>query len=334
MIPDDVREFHRRAIVVDAHCDVVLSLDATGRSLGRRSEQGQVDLCRLAEGGVDVQFMAICVRHEVSGDATLRRAMRLLDRLLGELEASAAEVGVVHTAADLQQLVGQGRLAAVLALEGGEPLQGELGVLRLFHRLGVRVLAPTWNLRNDLADGIMEPAGSGLTAFGREVVAEMQRLGMLLDVSHLSERAFWDVVELGVPFLASHSCARALCPHPRNLSDEQLRAVAGAGGVVGVSFVPAFVDPDPTRADVERVADHVLHVAAVAGWEHVGLGSDFDGMGPGKPGGLEDVSRLPALTAVLLARGASTAQVAAALGGNLMRLLGRTLPGAREGPQR
>lgn len=318
---------HRRAVVVDAHCDTVLSLEDTGRTLGRRSDQGQVDLDRLAEGGVDVQFFAVFPRPELGPESNLRRALRFLERLLAEIDAHAGRVGVVRTADDLDDLLARKRLAAVLSLEGGECLQGEPAALGIFYRLGVRAVTLTWNLRNELADGVMERSGSGLTRFGADVITAMKRLGMLVDVSHLCERAFWDVLELGPPVIASHSCAAALCPHPRNLSDEQLRGLAAAGGVAGVTFLPAFVASDPDQADLDRVADHILHMLTVAGPDHVGLGSDFDGMGPRRTRGLEDVTRLPALTARLLERGVNPDVVEAVLGGNFLRVLRRALGG-------
>lgn len=320
MIGEDILAFHHRVTVVDAHCDTVLSLADTGRRLGPRSDQGQVDLDRLAEGGVDVQFFAVCTQPRIRPEGSLLLAVRLLERLLAEIDSHATRVGVARSAADLEALAVAGRLAAVLALEGGEPLQGDLAVLNAFHRLGVRAITLTWNLRNDLADGVMERSGSGLTGFGLEVVEEMKRLGMLVDVSHLCVRAFWDVLEQEPPVIASHSAASALCPHPRNLTDDQLRGLAAQGGVVGVTFMPALIDSDPARADLDRVADHILHIAAVAGPEHVGLGSDFDGMGRG-PRGLEDATCFPALTARLFERGLSHREVEGILGRNFLRAL-------------
>lgn len=313
--------------MVDAHCDTVLSLEDTGRTLGPRSDQGQVDLDRLAEGGVDVQFFAVFPRPEAGPEGNLRRAVRLLERLLAEIDAHADRVGVVRTAGDLDALLAGRRLAAVLSLEGGECLQGELAALGIFYRLGVRCLTLTHNLRNELADGVMEQSGSGLTRFGVEVVEAMRRLGMLVDVSHLCERAFWEVLELGPPVIASHSCAAALCPHPRNLSDRQLQALAAAGGVAGVTFLPAFLAGDPDRADLDRVVDHIVHMLSAAGPEHVGLGSDFDGMGSRHTRGLEDVTKLPALTVRMLERGLGPDVVEAVLGGNFLRVLRRALGG-------
>ena len=324
-------DLHRRALVFDAHVDTVLALGPGGRSFVERGEHGHVDLPRLREGGVGVQVFALFIEPRYKPERGLQRAIELWDRLTGALAAAGEAVRVCHTVADLDAATAGGQLAAILSVEGGEAIGTELAALRALHALGVRAMGLTWNERNAIADGAGEDrAQGGLTGFGREVVAEMNRLGMVVDVSHLCERSFWDVLAMSrVPVVASHSNARALCDHARNLRDAQIVALARAGGVMGMNFYARFLDTDPARADVERLCDHVDHVAALVGPEHVGLGSDFDGIGE-TPRGLEDVSRLPAVTEALLRRGYTDAQVALVLGQNFLRVF-RTVWGQGEG---
>jgi membrane dipeptidase len=267
--------------------------------------------------------------------------------------------------AEARRIVSQGKVAAFIGLEGGYPIQGDPARLELLFEVGVRYMTLTWNHSTSWADASGdEPQHGGLTATGRQVVREMNRLGMVVDVSHASDETFWDVLETTrAPIIASHSNARALCDHPRNLSDRMLRALAENDGVVGVSFVPGFLEqtysaearrriaaiqpelerldrdcrqaPGPCRkqrrriyrralaglppVSISRVLDHIDHVVQVAGVDHVGLGSDFDGFSV-TPEGLEDVSRLPRITAGLLARGYSEEDVRKILGRNFMRV--------------
>ncbi len=314
------RELHMDSLVVDAHVDTVIALVYGRRSLGQRSSEGHVDLPRLQEGGVDVQFFAHYIEPQFKPDRALFRFMQMADAFYREVEANPEVAEVAYTVGDIRRITSGGRIACILTVEGGEVLQGDLGVLRILHRLGMRSLGMVWNQRNLLADGIGEArTGGGLTRLGVEAVREMDRLGIVIDVSHLSDPGFWDVVEhTEGPFIASHSNARGLCPHPRNLTDEQIRALAAKGGVMGMNFAPAFVHPED--ATLEGVLDHVDHIAELVGTGHIGLGSDFDGIGR-PPRGLEDVTRLPHLTQGLLDRGYSDEQVRAVLGGNFLRVL-------------
>lgn len=311
---------HQGALVVDAHADTVLGI-IKGRPLGLRSRKGHVDLPRLREGGVNVQVFAHYIQGEYKPDRALPRFLELLDAFLTEVDANAQHITVVKTVAQLEEAVAQDKIAAVLAIEGGEALAGRLAVLRIFHRLGVRLIGLTWNERNDLADGVGESGtGGGLSRLGVAVVQEMNRLGMVVDVSHLSDAGFWHVMDVSSrPVVASHSNCRALCRHPRNLSDEQIKALARNGGVIGMNFYPPFVDDDARRATIERIVDHVEHIVQLVGPDHVGLGSDFDGI-DSTPRGLEDVSKLPRLTEAMLRRGFSEAHIRKILGENFLRV--------------
>ncbi|MCL6634176.1 MAG: dipeptidase [Peptococcaceae bacterium] len=315
---------HRESLVLDAHCDTLTAMPGQNRRLGEWSGLGQLDLPRLKAGGVKVQFFAAFIAPEFKKTA-LKRALELIDLFYSEMEANPKDAVPVRSPLEIEQAVASGRIAALLSIEGGEALQGSMGVLRMLHRLGVRSLTLTWNGSNELGHGV-GPGGEGaggLTAFGAEVVKEMNRLGMLVDVSHLSEQGFWDVIRIsGQPVIASHSNCRALCEHPRNLSDEQIRALAAKGGVMGVTFVPAFLGG--ARPSVKAVLDHIGHAVAVGGVECVGLGSDFDGTGE-LPAGLADCTKMPFLTEGLLERGYGDAEIKKILGENFLRVIGQVL---------
>jgi membrane dipeptidase len=230
---------------------------------------------------------------------------------------------VVLKASDIEGAKPSGQVGVILGLEGAESLEGDLGVLRMLHRLGVRNVGLTWNFRNQAADGVGEErTGGGLTTFGVSLVEEMNRLGIIVDIAHLAPAGVEDVLKVSqAPIIASHANARALCDHRRNLTDAQLEKIAKNGGVVCVTFVPAFVDGNEDKTTLPRILDHVDHLVRVMGEDHVGLGSDFDGFfGDEKTEGLEDVSKMPAITVGLLQRGYSETAVQKILGGNLLRV--------------
>lgn len=312
---------HRRAVVCDAHCDTILELERRGRSLGERASEGHIDLPRLLEGGVTAQVFALFVEDAYLPAHATRRTLHLLDRFYRELAANPDRMLLATSAADIRRAKAEGKVAAILGLEGGEALDGSLAALRIYHRLGVRLLTLTWNRRNALADGLDEArTDGGLTRLGVEVIEEMNRLGMLIDLAHLSPAGLADVLQVTTsPVIVSHANARALCDHRRNLSDEQLRAVALTGGWIGVTFVPPFVAPQ--AATLEHLLEHILHMLRVAGEDHIGLGSDYDGFGPSEPfRDLPDVSYLPRLTDGLLHRGLSERVVEKILGENFLRV--------------
>jgi len=324
----DADKLHRESIVFDGHCDTLLSVLDGQRRLGERSEEGHLDLPRMKEGGVTAQIFACFVRRQFVPARSTTETLRLVDTFYEEMSANAATLTLATSAADIERAKAEGKIAGVLGLEGAEALAGDLGVLRTFYRLGVRNLGLTWNFRNAAADGVAEArTGGGLTEFGVRLVKEMNRLGMMIDIAHLAPAGVRDVLALSeAPVIASHANAHALCscascPHRRNLTDEQLEGIAANGGVVGVTFVPAFVTEDPNQATLERTLDHVDHIVRVAGVDHVGLGSDFDGFPEGKVNaGLEDVTKMPNITAGLLSRGYKPAEVKKILGGNFLRV--------------
>lgn len=317
------RELHHRAIIVDAHCDTLLNTLASKRDLAKRSQQGHIDLPRLQEGGVTCQFFAMYIEPQFKPARAARRALQLLDEFDRQL-ALAGDLVLAKSVQDIYDAKHQGRVAALLSIEGGEAVEGDLALLRIFYRLGVRAMGLTWNERNDIADGVAEEgAKGGLSEFGRAVVQEMNRLGMLVDVSHLSEASFWSVMEhTGAPPIASHSNARSLANHRRNLTDDQIRALGKLGGVIGVVFAPYFVESQG-KASLAGLVDHIDHLAAVGGIDCVGLGSDFDGYGVSSQhtGVMDDVSQFPLITEELVRRGYTSEQVLKVLGGNFLRVI-------------
>jgi len=262
-------------IVVDAHSDLLS--DILGRrNAGQTGVLNSIWLPAMAAGGIDVRVAAIYSEVQFLPELALRRALDEVAAFLEELQAaSGAALCTTHEA--ILRAKADGRRAFVLGMEGAEPLGSDLGLLRVFHLLGVRVLGITHALRNYAADGaFFEPKRTGLvgglSGFGVELVERAQALGMLIDVSHLNDPGFWDVIKLARgPIIASHSNCRALAGHPRNLTDEQIKAVAETGGVIGINSINRFVDPP----DLPHLLDHVDRLVTIAGREHVGLGLDF-----------------------------------------------------------
>lgn len=316
----DVMNLHRSALVVDTHCDTILSL-MRGRPLGSRSDEGHIDLPRLKEGGVCAQFFACFIEPQYKPDKGLRRVMQQLDAFYQAVEANADAIEVATTVADIERIHAAGKVAGVVAIEGGEAIDGDLAALRMLHKLGMRSFGLVWNQRNPLADGIGERrTHGGLTNFGVDVVKELNRLGIVVDVSHLNDEGFWDVIEVSTsPIMASHSNSRAICDHPRNLTDDQIIALAKNGGVMGMNFCPPFVAKDG-KATLDQLIDHIDHIVELVGFDHVGLGSDFDGISD-VPQGLENASCLPNLTRRLAERGYSDENILKILGGSHLRVL-------------
>jgi membrane dipeptidase len=309
--------------VIDAHCDALYKLetDTTEGSLKARP-QGHVDIKRLQEGRVAAQFFALYGGEPNRLLLAQASALKQIKILYRELKANP-ELVLACCRDDVETAYTKGKIAAVVSLEGGEPLVDDPGLLEVFYRLGVRILGLTWNDRNLLASGVGDSeSGSGLTTLGREAVAIAHELGMLLDVSHLSERSFWDVMALAKgPVIASHSSAYALCPHPRNLTDDQAKELARTGGVIGVNFHSPFLCKQGV-ADLTDVVRHIDYLVQLVGPEHVGIGSDFDGI-PICPMGLEGPHRFPDLAMALEEIGYPHQAVQNIMGANFLNVLPR-----------
>ncbi len=310
---------HRDALVVDGHCDTLGRVVDDKIDLGERQATGHLDLPRLREGGVNAQVFA-CFTGGANGRNTWHRFLRMADALHQALRAYSDQMLLVERAADVVRARVDGRLAAILSMEGAEPLGADLMRLRIAYILGLRNLGLVWGGRNRAGCGVSEPGddGKGLSAFGKRLVGACNDLGILIDVSHLNEPGFWDVLETSrQPVWASHSNARALLDVPRNLWDDQIKALASAGGLVAVVFT--FLRPNDEDGRLEHVLDHIDYIAGLVGTSAIAIGSDFDGI-PIPPVGLEDVTRFPALTEGLSARGYSESQVCGILGENWLRL--------------
>lgn len=316
--------FTPRRIVLDGHMDTPLRMVDEGADLGRRSAAGHADLPRMREGGLDAVFLAAWVDPARVDEGAWDRAETLLRSIHDAARAHPDAAGFATSAAEVRALAAEGRVALLAGIENGQALEGQVENVERAWELGVRYLTLTWMNSNELADaGGGEAVHGGLTPLGREVVAEMERLGMLVDLAHAAPTTFLDVLEAATrPPVVSHAGTEAHGPHHRNLTDEQIRLLAEAGGLIGIAFMPAYLVPgDPDAADVAAVADHVVRAVEVAGVDHVALGSDLDGV-PAPPRGIAGVQDLPRVVAELERRGFDEDELDRILGANWLRLLG------------
>jgi membrane dipeptidase len=373
---------YREAYVIDTHNDMpsrILEDDYdpdVRHPAGFRKTEGNTDFPRLVESGMTAEFMSAWVDAPYAdrAGASFARALEHIKVIHAFVDRHPDRLLFATTAADVRRAKAEGKIAILIGVEGGHAIEGSLDRLRDLYARGARYLTLTWNNGNAWAGssiGEGRTRTGGLTPFGRDVVREMNRLGMLVDLSHVSDSTFYDAIAVStVPVIASHSSARALSDVPRNLTDDQLRAIARNGGVVNVNFYSRFID-SRYRADIEHVEesvraaraaaraagedsaaaarrisamrdslaaaipptpfsvliDHIDHIAKVAGVDHVGLGSDFDGVSA-LPLGMEDVTRLPRIAQALLDRGYSEDDVKKMLGGNMLRVMTRVLDAA------
>jgi membrane dipeptidase len=332
-------ELHNSSLVIDSHNDAIVAFirrngesiagpDAPGRSEPESlvaflrgttipdEHEMQVNIPKLRAGGIDVVYCAVDVTRVLGNH--LLYALDAFGWFLAEVDAHADQIAIATTADDIESITASGRIAAVLTIENSEVLERSLWVLPVLHRLGVRSMTLTWSYRAHAADGAFENVSrGGLTHFGRDLVKHMNELGMIVDISHISDQGFWDVIEVtNAPIIGSHNACRALCEHPRNLTDDQIRAVANNGGVIGVTYVPSFVDADPDKQTLERLLDHFDHIVQVAGTDCIGLGSDFDGGGDL----IQNATVVPQITEGLLARGWKEDDLRKMLGLNHLRV--------------
>jgi membrane dipeptidase len=359
------RELLSRFPLVDGHNDLAWELreagheDLSSADLASPVPFTHTDLPRIAAGGLGAQFWSVYVPATLPGDRAVPATLEQVDLVRRMICRYSGVLELALTAADVDRIFAAGKVASLIGAEGGHSIASSMGVLRTLYRIGVRYLTLTHNANVPWADSATdEPKAGGLTAFGREVVREMQRLGMLVDLSHVSPATMSDALEVAeAPVIFSHSSARALCDHPRNVPDEILARLPANDGVCMVTFVPSFVSPacrdweNDLSAEMERrglepwdwalrarvrqewvmghprpaatlaqVASHVEHVREVAGLDHVGIGSDFDGTEQ-VPEGLADVSCYPALIAELLGRGWSEDDCRRLAGGNILRVM-------------
>jgi membrane dipeptidase len=340
---------HERSIIIDTHCDTIIHLTPRpplsvylshyfefprkytaadigtsfnypgNRGLGERSDNLSVDFVKMAEGGQTCQVFSMWMEPEYKPERCVLRTLQMVDTFQGELRKNRDKASLATTAKDIIRAKKNGRIAAMLSVEsGGDAIQGDLGVLRVLYSLGLRMFGLTYNRRNALADGNAENrTKSGLTELGVQTIEECNRLGIVVDVSHIGDTGFYDVLEVTKsPIVASHHGLRALHDTPRFMTDDQAKVLAENGGVIGVMY-----GVGPTT--LEGVVDHIDHVVDVAGIDFVGLGSDWDG--GCRPEGLEDSSKLLNMTKELVARGYSDDEIEKILGSNFMRVFKKVL---------
>lgn len=306
-------------IVLDSHCDTP-SLMIKGLDVGFDNNDCHVDIPKLLAGGVDASFFALCTYAEQSGEAAATSALGMLASVYDALGKYSDKIAMALSPDEVIANKSKGLVSILVGMENGSPIQKSLSLLRLFYRMGVRYLTLTHNGDNEIADAAMEgKRWGGLSPFGREVVAEMNRLGMIVDVAHASDQTFNDILECSkVPVLSTHSCCRSLADHPRNMTDDMIRRMADKGGVIQINFYPYFLTTTAS-ASVEDVIRHIDHAVNVGGIEHVGIGTDFDGIEV-TPEGLENISRLPVVFDLLGKRGYSDDQIERIASGNFLRV--------------
>jgi membrane dipeptidase len=367
------RAIQESAIVIDTHADTPQRFLDEGFDIGSTdpNDVGHISLDKAHRGNLGAEFFSIWVDPETNQGHFAQHTMDLIDSVYEQTAHHPDRMMMAFSVADIERAHREHKLAALMGIEGGHSIENDMHLLRDYYRLGVRYMTLTWSNTNEWADSsgdISDPKvqhHNGLTDFGEQVVTEMNRLGMMVDISHVSDKTFWDAIGVSkAPVIASHSSARALVDAPRNMTDDMLRAVAKNGGVVDVNFFSGFDDEnfrkaadaqsadqkaaiqkyiDSLRAqgkpvnyvEVDRIErewmakiprppfsvliDHIDHIAKVAGIDHVGLGSDFDGVSGATPQGMDSVADLPKITQALLDRGYSAEDVKKILGGNLLR---------------
>lgn len=346
---------HRSSLVVDTHIDTLTHLVARAPDFSKVLEAGRVDIPRLRAGGVGAAYFAIWIDEGTPDAEALKYTLHSLDVIHETARRHSDDLEIALTAGDVDRIHRAGKVAVVITIEGGRVVCHDLRVLRVLHALGVRSITLAWGAATSWMDSWNDEKHGGLTAFGRDVVAEMNHLGMLVDVSHASDRAFWQILDVSTkPVFASHSSCRALTPTMRNMTDDMMRAMAEKGGVVNINFGSGFLTAEPEQVHPKRFGPrqppprdqfdkvgwkspapgvpfarliaHFEHAIDVVGADHVGIGSDFDGV-KSVPQAMDDISRLPAITGALLKRGRSESEIRKVLGENNLRVL-RAVVGA------
>ncbi|MGB6835028.1 MAG: dipeptidase [Candidatus Acidiferrum sp.] len=366
-IAERAKRLHFSSLVIDTHADTTQRFLDNSFDLGARNALGSIDIPRMKEGGLGAIFFSIWIPSKVTGPDAVKRALDQIDAVREEVRKHADDLALATTAEGIRAAHEHGKIAALIGVEGGHMIASDLSVLRTYAELGARYMTLTHTGNVEWADASTDkPVHNGLTDFGKEVVREMNRLGMIVDVSHVSDKTFADVLEVSkAPVFASHSDCRALCDAPRNMTDDMIRALAAKGGVIQINYHVGFLSQEfrntekahpewdkaisleiqrrcgaregcrliegdritreyVTRGDLPKVEwtkiiEHINHAVKIAGIEHVGLGSDFDGAN--MPFGMEDASKLPRITQALLEEGYSEGDVKKILGENTLRLM-------------
>jgi len=370
------RKLHFSSIVVDTHDDTTQRLLDGNFDLTARNADGSIDIPRMRDGNLSAIFFSIWIPSKVTGPEAVKRALEQIDAVREQVSKHPKDLVLTATAAEVREARKQGKLAALMGVEGGHMINSDLAILRSYAALGVRYMTLTHGGNDEWADSSTDkPVHNGLTDFGKEVVREMNRLGVMVDISHVSDKTFYDALEVSkAPMIASHSSCRAICDAPRNMTDQMMKDLAAKGGVIHINYHVGFLsqefrnaekaDPEInkaisaeiqkrcgeneacqllegdrlTRENVDKgklpriewakIIEHIDHAVKVAGVDHVGLGSDFDGAN--MPYGMEDATKLPQLTEALLRKGYSEGDVKKILGENTLRVMSEVERVSRE----
>jgi membrane dipeptidase len=361
------KKVHFSSLIVDTHDDTTQRFLDGKFDLGPRNALGSIDIPRMREGNLGAIFFSIWVPSKVTGTEAVHRALAQIDAVREQVRKYPKDLVLATTAAEIREAHKQGKIATLIGVEGGHMINSDLGILRKFADLGARYMTLTHSGNDEWADASTDkPAHNGLTAFGKDVVSEMNKLGVMVDISHVSDKTFYDALETSkAPLIASHSSCRAICDAPRNMTDQMMKDLAAKGGVVQINYHVGFLSQefrDAEKADPEinkaiglevhrrcgdnegcqliegdritreyvaqgklpkveytKIIEHIDHAVKVAGIDHVGLGSDFDGAN--MPYGMEDATKLPYITEALLQKGYSEGDVRKILGENTLRLM-------------
>jgi membrane dipeptidase len=368
---DDISErahkLHFSSIVLDTHDDTTQRFFTNSYDIAKRNPDGHIDIPRMREGGMNAIFFSIWIDGRVMGPQAVQKALDQMDAVRENVRKNSKEIVLARTAEDVRRAHKDGKIAALMGVEGGHMIGNDIRMVRIFADLGVRYMTLSHFYNDEWADSSTDkPAHNGLTDFGKDIVREMNRQGMLVDISHVSDKTFYDALEISkAPLIASHSSCRALCNHVRDMSDDMIKALASKGGVIQINYEKSFIDQaykdayDKETGGVvqhlseltkncnndeacisremakiqakltaegklphvswERIVDHIDHAVKLAGADHVGLGSDFDGAD--MPEGMEDASKLPKITEALLRKGYSDTDVRKILGENTLRII-------------
>ena len=366
-ISEKARKLHFSSIVVDTHDDTTQRFLDGKFDLGTRSTSGSIDIPRMREGNLSAIFFSIWMPSKITGPEAVNRALVQIDAVREQVRKHLNDIVLATTSAEIRDARKQGKIAALMGVEGGHMINSDLGVLRSYAALGVRYMTLTHSGNDEWADSSTDKAvHNGLTDFGKDVVREMNRLGVMVDISHVSDKTFYDVLETSkAPLIASHSSCRAICDAPRNMTDQMMRDLAAKGGVVQINYHVGFLsqefrdaekaNPELNKAisaevmkrcgdnegcqliegdritreyveqgklprvDFSKIIEHIDHAVKIAGIDHVGLGSDFDGAN--MPYGMEDATKIPKITEALLQKGYSEGDVKKILGENTLRVM-------------
>jgi len=377
---DDIAErahkLHFSSIVLDTHDDTTQRFFSKTFDLAKRNVDGSIDIPRMREGGMNAVFFSVWIDGRIMGPPAVQKALDQIDAVRENVRRNSKDLVFCRTAAEVRRAHAQGKIAALIGIEGGHMIGNDIRIVRIFGDLGARYMTLSHFYNDEWADSSTDkPVHNGLTDYGKDIVREMNRQGIMVDISHVSDKTFYDALEVSkAPLIASHSSCRALCNHVRDMSDEMIKALAAKGGVIQINYEVSFIDQaykdasDKLSGGVvamfdqfkkecgddeeclgkkmtelhdqavaegklphvswEKIIEHIDHVVKLAGADHVGLGSDFDGAN--MPEGMEDASKLPKITEALMRKGYSDDDIRKILGDNLLRVMEQNEKVSRE----